>query len=131
MFVKVLKSVVEADPMRAKDILNEAYRTSTGIYDYAAHTEKDKRLPLEQRRPMIADELHPSENLALVSPYQSLMHRYVDARVKEYFGLDFLQFIDLTHAQIEDMLAVCLERLAADQKRQTGALDSLKKDLGR
>lgn len=131
VFTRVLKGVVEKDPMRAKDILNEAYCTGSGIYDYMTHSERDARLPLEQRQPMIADAMHPAENLRLVSPYTSLMRRFVEAKVRDYFGLDWLQFIEQTHEQIEDMFAVCFEQLKSDQDRHRGALDNLKKDLGK
>jgi hypothetical protein len=122
----VLKTVVEPDQMRAKQILREAYVASSGLFDHLGHHARKGVLPLDQQRELISDELYPGEDLSLSSPFKSIMRRYIDAKVLTYFGLSFTEFISLPHVHCEEIFEVCREMLSRDDARQKQVLSELK-----
>jgi hypothetical protein len=131
MFTHVLKNVVEKSRLRARDLLVQAYQTDSGIFNHIEHASTLHTVPPEQQRPMIADEIHPAEDLSACHPYKSVMNRYIDAKVYDYFKITLPEMLNMSHYMIEQILEVCSERLSADLQRQKNTMDELSKAQGK
>lgn len=81
--------------------LQERYETEAGIYnhDISVATEIDSSLAILG--------MHPAEDIMSYSGVRKRMIEYIEADVKEYFGLDFYEFLAQPRYTLDLMLELC------------------------
>jgi len=98
-------------------MLYKLYETEFGIYNHLSHN-RDK--------PLASVALHDSEDYCTESLVDDSMRTYIHRSIKEFFGLSYLEFIDLPRDIIETMLTVVDEEKAKKYHDMTELEEDIK-----
>jgi hypothetical protein len=125
VIARVLDSSPKTDSITARLQLREAFDITSNAFNYFEHEARWSSLPLNERRPLATVALHKAFDNNQVLSYKSLMKTHAKRRIHELFGLNFVEFLQLPRARIEEMLEVAEEI----SKEEAKTIDGLKENL--
>lgn len=85
-------------------ILTEFYQTVTGIYNQYSG---------DNSRPLASVAVHPNTDVISYSPLYESLNTFDIKNIKEIFGLNYLEYIELPTYVCEIMASIALERAKA------------------
>jgi hypothetical protein len=93
--------------VEAKIALTALYETKFGIYDHFSQYKK---------RPLAIVALHPCENINQNGLLEQIIRAYSKRGIKDVFGLNIQEFLDLPMDIAEMLMKVADEHRAANQQ---------------
>lgn len=126
LILKVLQESKRTDPMTAKSILQQAYETTHGIYDYLMEAVRESSEPdPHKKRPLSSVALHFAEDYSRTSRLYEMLDIFIDKNVYGTTGLNLHQFLELPHDIAQQVLMKCDKKQAKDAQAQSEVLNNL------
>ena len=88
------------DNISAQILAMESYDTTYGLYNHERY-DKD--------RPLALQELHPKEDMITHSRWRATMRSFALHKVKDFFGINWNEYMDMTRWESNMMLEECRE----------------------
>lgn len=99
-YLEVIRKILKIyrpkrDNVYNKQLLLEIYETIYGIFDHTV-----------PGFPLASSSLHPKENVYENNIYENRLRKYLELKIHERTGLNFIEFLDLPRAEVETILKV-------------------------
>ena len=118
------------DPLTSRILMRQAYQQTYGIYDYIGQREYEQGAGDPSRhRPFSRTELHLPEDTYAFSFAADAMKTYVNAKIQKWFGISFLEFIDLPHHRVREMIKVAESFTAEESKLAAPTIQDIEDTL--
>lgn len=126
IFVRTLHEAKKTDLRTGRQHLQQAYETTSGIFDHLAHAfMDDAQTNPGLKRPLAAVALHPAEDTTTVSLKRERFRQFKDAKVYATTGMSWDVFLEQPREMVEFILEECRADLVRAGKVTDGVLAEL------
>ena len=112
----LFEKVRQADEVTVKLVLRQLYETEFGIFDHISYNKE---------RPLSGVAMFEAENVDSDNALDNVMATYIDKRIKDTFGLSFIEYVSLPRNYIIKMLELC----DRETTKKNNALADVEKQL--
>lgn len=118
----IAEATENIDSITAKILLRHSYETMYEIFNHDG--------PQAAARPLALVAMHPKENYSEYSKLYRTIWRFQHHNVKEMFGLNLVEFLNLPHELVELLFKISFEQVRKEALKQEATLRELTKHSG-
>jgi hypothetical protein len=116
--VDLLRKVPRLNSVDAKIFLQDMYETFYGIYNHLDRNNKN---------PLATVMLHPSEDISAGSYLEDSIRLYISRGIKDLYGLNFIEFLNLPR----DIIRLLLDISSEEASRKSAAISQIESQMGK
>lgn len=116
--VDLLRKVPRLNSVDAKIFMQDMYETFYGIYNHLDQNNKN---------PLASVMLHPSEDISAGSYLEDSIRLYISRGIKDLYGLNFVEFMNLPR----DIIRLLLDISSEEASRKSAAISQIESQMGR
>ena len=114
LLVEILRTAKKDTYINSKQLLQQAYEQSSGLFDYLGQAHKDlSATSPDAKRPLASMAAHKGEDTFAYSRIFDTIKAYADSNVKEYYGMNLQEFLQYPHVVCDFILTDSQRRLKA------------------
>ena len=116
--VDILKKVRRLNSVDSKIFLQDMYETFYGIYNHLDQNNKN---------PLASVMLHSSEDISAGSYLEDSIRLYISRGIKDLYGLNFVEFMNLPR----DIIRLLLDISSEEASRKSVAISQIESQMGK
>lgn len=111
LLVEILRTAKKDTYINSKQLLQQAYEQSSGLFDYLGQARKELNVTTpDAKRPLASVAANKGEDTFAYSRMFDTIKAYADSNVKEYYGMSLQEFLQYPRV-------VCVFILEDSQRR--------------
>lgn len=119
---RMLETTPAMRPMDVEYVTRTAYQMEYGIFPHHDPVKK-------QQRPMALVAMHDKENTTEGGPIFTLIRQFHTHRIYKYFGLSWLEFLEVPCYQADLMFEITHAEIYQENRAGQSLADGLNEDL--